>query len=198
MQVDWIVAPLSDIAMVPLSALVLFIAVIVFTRWGGLRSFSKLSAFDFALTVAIGSLISSALVTRDPPLVQALVGLASIFVLQTLTAGLRRRFQLSHLIDNEPLLLIYNGEVLHENLRTSLLTLDDLRSKIRSAGVLELKHVRAVVLETTGSVSVIASTDGDAPLDPWLLKGVRGVDHPAPQTIATAASAEPHMPGSRA
>ncbi|WP_230467127.1 DUF421 domain-containing protein [Lujinxingia vulgaris] len=184
MQVDWIVAPLSDIAMVPISATALFIAVIIFTRWGGLRSFSKLSAFDFALTVAIGSLISSSLVTKDPPVMQALVGMASIFVLQTLTAGLRRRFNLSPLIDNEPIILVHNGEVLHENMRTSLLTLDDLRSKLRSAGVLDLAQVKAVVLETTGDVSVIASSQPDATLDPWLLEGVRGADQPAPQRIA--------------
>src|SRR5690554_1818913 len=129
MPTDWIVSPLADTAMVPFSALVLFIAVIILTRWGGLRSFSKLSAFDFALTVAIGSLISSALVTKDPPLMQALVGLASIFVLQTLTVGLRRRFNLSRLIDNEPILLVHDGEVLEDNLRSAMLTPDDLRSK---------------------------------------------------------------------
>lgn len=188
MPTDWIVTSLADTAMVPPSALFLFIVVIIFTRWGGLRSFSKLSAFDFAMTVAIGSLISSALVTKDPPLMQAMVGLASIYILQTVTAGLRRRFNLSRLIDNEPIILVHDGEVLEDNLRTAMLTLDDLRSKLRGAGVLQLAHVRAAVLETTGEITVLFTENDEARIDPWLLQGIRGVDSAAPAMVSKRGS----------
>ncbi|MFN2557714.1 MAG: hypothetical protein ABR592_12780 [Nitriliruptorales bacterium] len=37
-----------------LSTLGIFISTIVYTRITGLRSFSKMSSFDFAITVAVG------------------------------------------------------------------------------------------------------------------------------------------------
>ena len=61
---------------VTLSALGIYIGVIIATRLGGLRSFSKMSGFDFAMTVAVGSLIASTIVAPEPPLTQGLVAVA--------------------------------------------------------------------------------------------------------------------------
>lgn len=60
----------GQIGLVVLSSLAILIAVVAFVRIIGLRSFSKMSSFDFAVTVAMGSLLASvaALLRRLTPL----------------------------------------------------------------------------------------------------------------------------------
>jgi uncharacterized membrane protein YcaP (DUF421 family) len=151
------------------AAIAIYLAVIVATRISGLRSFSKMSSFDFAMTVAIGSLIASA-ASGQAPLATVAVGVAALYVAQFVVALLRRQHALHGVVDNTPLLLMRGGEVLHANLAMARVTLDDLHAKLREANVLRYGQVRAVVLETTGDISVL---HGDGEFDPHLLRGVR-------------------------
>ena len=58
--------------MVLLSAICIYASIIALTRIYGVRSFSKMSGFDFAVTVAIGSIVASVFFAKDPPLLQAI------------------------------------------------------------------------------------------------------------------------------
>ena len=71
--------------------------------------------------------------------------------------------------DNDPLLIMRDGEILHDNLRRSGMTTGDLIGKLREANALEFSQIRAVVFEPTGDVSVL---HGDK-MDDRLLDGVR-------------------------
>jgi uncharacterized membrane protein YcaP (DUF421 family) len=122
------------------------------------------------MTVAVGSIIASTAVTSSATLVNALIGLAVLYLLQIVIGVARVRFGAGAAVDNTPLLLMDGPDVLDANLRQARLTHDDLRAKLREAGVARSEQVLAVVLETTGDVSVIS---GDGPLDRELLAGVR-------------------------
>ena len=115
-----------------------------------------------------------AIATRDPSVAVALVAFAGLFTVQKVVAVARTRVGADRLTDNEPLLLMDGPEILHENLRKANVTEDDLRAKLREANVLCRNQVRAVVLETTGQISVLHTDDPDTRLDPDLLMRVRG------------------------
>ena len=159
----------ARLVVVVVSALVVYVAVIAATRVVGLRSFSKMSSFDFAMTVAIGSLIAT-VAAAQAPLVTGLVGVAVLFAAQASVALLRSNHLLRGAVDNRPLLLMDGPQILHDNLAAARITLDDLHGKLREANVLDYDDVRAVVVETTGDVSVL---HGPGALDPQLLRGVR-------------------------
>jgi uncharacterized membrane protein YcaP (DUF421 family) len=134
-----------------------------------------MSAFDFVSTVAIGSMMATTVMTKEPPLLQGLVGLAALFALQWLAAALRRHTSwMTQWIDNEPILLMLDGEILEHNLSRTQVTRDDLIAKLREANALSFDQVRAVVLETTGDVSVLHGGKDAPALDPVLLEGVIG------------------------
>lgn len=61
---DWITAPLTDIAKIATGMLVFLVAV-AYAHLVGLRSFAKMSNLDFASTIAIGSTMGS--VILSPP-----------------------------------------------------------------------------------------------------------------------------------
>ncbi|MDY7094624.1 MAG: DUF421 domain-containing protein [Acidobacteriota bacterium] len=130
-----------------------------------------MSSFDFAITVAVGSLIAATLLTEKPPLMQGVAGLAALYGIQYLVSrGRRLSRRVERLVDNRPLLVMDGARILHESLDTARLTEDDLKAKLRGAGVTHPNQVLAVVMETTGQLSVLKVQDE---VDPWLLEGVR-------------------------
>jgi len=158
-----------ELASAALAALAIYLIVIAATRLAGLRSFATMSSFDFAMTVAIGSLIASA-ASGQVALAGSATGITVLYLAQALVAVLRRQGLLGGLVDNSPLLLMEDGRVLEDNLVSARMTRGDLRAKLREANVLEPEQVHAVVFETTGDVSVL---HGGERLDPDLLRGVR-------------------------
>lgn len=166
----WLGTTADDVAMVAGSTVAIFTVVIVLTRLAGLRSFSQMSAFDFATTVAVGSLMASTASSPSTTLANGVVALVVLYAAQVLIAHARMRWGASA-VDNTPLLLMYEGEVLHDNLSAARLAERDLWAKLRINGVSDPGAVLAVVFETTADVSVI---QGEGPLDSRLLEHVRG------------------------
>ena len=121
-------------------------------------------------------MLAGTVIAENPPLLQALAALVVLYALQIGLAFLRQRSDaIQHAVDNEPLLLMAGREVLHDNLRTAKVTESDIRAKLREANVLSLDRVHAVVLESTGDVSVLHG-DPDADLDLSLFEGVRDAE----------------------
>ncbi len=162
----------TDVAVVVVSALLVYVGVIVATRIVGLRSFSKMSAFDFAMTVAIGSIVAT-VATANAGIVEGLIAVASLYALQFSVAWLRHRTTVMGIVDNRPLMLMCGTTILHDHLRRSRITESDLRGRLREAGVLRFDQVGAVVLETTGDISILAGGE----IDPALLQDVIGLEH---------------------
>lgn len=150
----------------PILAIALTYAVVIlFVRISGLRSFAKMSAFDFAATIATGSLIASTAV-GSTPIWSGLAAIAGLFTAQAAVSFLRGRGWGHTLIDNRPIVLMDGPEVIDANLRKAGMIEADLAGQLRQAGVASRDEVRAVVLETSGDVSVLTGPGGLDALDP--------------------------------
>ena len=147
--------------------------VVVQIRIVGLRSLSKMTSFDFVMTVALGSLVAGAAQSTEwMGFVQTLLAMTGLFILQWAAARLRKTSDNAEdIMQNEPVLLMRNGKLIHAALKRTRVAESDLRAKLREANVLHYSEVQAAVLETTGDVSVL---HGDT-LDEALLKGVQNV-----------------------
>jgi len=169
----WIAAKGDAPLMIVGSAVALYALLILYTRLVGLRSFSKMSGFDFAITVAVGSVFASVTLWQKPTLVDGAVALGALFGLQYVVGTLRKRVPgATTAIDNAPLLLMDGPETIPDNLRRANVTEADLRAKLREANVTQLDQVRAVVMESTGDVSVLHAPPGAPALDDELLADV--------------------------
>lgn len=142
-------------------------------RMIGLRSLSKMTNFDFVVTIASGSLLAGAVQASEwPAFVQALAALAALFVLQFLIAKMRQQSEsFEQAIQNGPIFLMWEGKFIDNALETSRVARDDVIAKLREANVLDMGQVRAVVLETTGDISVLHGDHLDDDL-------VDGIDRP--------------------
>lgn len=134
-----------------------------------------MSSFDFAITVAFGSIVASTLLTKSPPLFAGAFGLAALFGIQYIVSNSRRfSVAVEKLVDNVPIVIMAGEKVLSDHLDETRLSEEDLKSKLRMAGVTSRQQVLAVILETTGDVAVIKKSDN---ISPWLFEGIRGQEH---------------------
>ena len=147
--------------------------VVVLIRLNGLRSLSKMTNFDFVMTVALGSLVAGAAQASDwKAFAQAMVAMAGLFLVQFLAARIRKSSDSAEdAMQNDPVFLMRNGEFCDAALKNTRVAKSDLIAKLREANVLDYGQVRAVVLETTGDVSVL---HGDH-LDETLIENVKRV-----------------------
>ena len=140
-----------------LLAIAAIIWVVVLIRLNGLRSLSKMTNFDFVMTIALGSLVAGAAQASDwKAFAQAMVAMAGLFVVQAASARLRKTSDhVEDLMQNDPVFLMRDGKFCDDALTHTRVAKSDLIAKLREANVLDYGQVRAVVLETTGDVSVL-------------------------------------------
>ncbi|MFV8225624.1 DUF421 domain-containing protein [Christiangramia aquimixticola] len=169
----WFAFNSDNLIAVVLTAVGIYTAIILFTRLAGKRSFSKMSSFDFAITVSIGSMIATTVLSKSVSLWEGITGLAILYLLQ-MVVGIFRRFGIVRtVVDNKPLLLMEGEHIYYENLKKARVTEADLKSKLREANVIELSEIKAVVFESTGDISVLRSSDENKNLAAYLREGIQ-------------------------
>nr|WP_321222821.1 YetF domain-containing protein [uncultured Psychroserpens sp.] len=165
---EWFTSSTESLMAILLTAIGIYFALVVLTRISGKRSFSKLSSFDFAMTVAIGSVMATVMVSKSVSLLDGIVGLIAIYAIQMIVAFARRMKPIQQLMDNKPTLLMKDGEVIEGSLEKCKVTASDLKAKLREANVIQLSEVKAVVFESTGDISVLHGSD-DKEIDDWIM-----------------------------
>lgn len=140
-----------------------YVMLVILLRLGGKRVLAKLNAFDLVVTVALGSILASAVLSQDIRYVDAITGMTLLigaqWVVSRVTTWLPggRRF-----VNAEPTLVVKSGQILDTPLAHVRLTRGEVLQAVRSSGHGGLNDIAAVVLEPDGSLSVIGqSSAGD-------------------------------------
>jgi uncharacterized membrane protein YcaP (DUF421 family) len=134
----------------------------------GERTLLKMNAFDLVVTVAVGSMLATILISQDAALVHGVLAFAMLLWLQFAIIWSRVRAPwVRSFLTREPTLLWYQGELLSDALRRVLVTESEVRAAVRLAGVSGTDDVAAVVLETDGSLSVVRALSNGVQR-PWL------------------------------
>lgn len=168
----WLTAPLPIILKTIASCVLIFAAILIIVRMYGLRSFAKMSSVDFASTIAVGSILASVAINTDQSLLKGVVALVTIIGFQQLFSFAKRSSDwFEDKAENNPTYLMWEGEILKENLAGCRVTQADLMAKLREANVFRLTDVKAVIFETTGDVSVLHGADYGE-VDGEILEGV--------------------------
>ncbi|HUP44939.1 MAG TPA: YetF domain-containing protein [Thermoanaerobaculia bacterium] len=144
-----------------LAGAVAYVAVVIVLRVSGKRTLAKMNAFDLIVTVALGSTLSTVLVSKDVSIASGVVALAMLVVLQYLVASLMirsKRFQ--RLVKSQPARLFAAGHFDDEKMREERIVHEEVLAAMRSSGYTDPAQVEEVYLETDGSLSVIPRRSG--------------------------------------
>lgn len=139
-----------------------YAALVFMLRVSGNRTLTKMNAFDLVVTIAIGSTLATVLLSKDVVLAEGLVALALLIALQWIVAFLSvRSAKWRELVKSEPRILALRGEFLLGAMIAERFTEGEVNAAVRAHGISSLQEVEAVVVETDGSLSVIAAPKGE-------------------------------------
>lgn len=137
-----------------------YFGTIVLLRISGKRTLSKWNSFDFVVTIALGSILASALLSDSTGFTQAMVAISILALLQfTITWIAVRSGAIQALIKSEPSLLLFKGKMNHSVLKKQRVAEGEVLAAIRLNGNSSVDSIDAVILETDGSFSVVENID---------------------------------------
>lgn len=147
-----------DVLRVLLVGAAAYAFLVLVVRVFGKRTLTQLNAFDFVVTVALGSTLATIILSSDVSWTEGAIAMALLVVLQYAVSRLRRSRAGRAVLTADPTLLVRDGDFLDDQIARHRLTHADIRQTIRSSGVGDLGDVAAVILENDGSMSVITGS----------------------------------------
>jgi len=135
--------------------IVLYLVLIFCVRLMGKRQIGQMEPSEFVVTMMVANLATISMENEGVPLYVGLIPMLTVLGTELVLSGatLRSLF-LRRLLCGKPVILIENGRILQENLRSTRVTLDELTGHLREKDVLDIRAVQYAILETNGNLSV--------------------------------------------
>jgi uncharacterized membrane protein YcaP (DUF421 family) len=132
-------------------SIILYFLIIVVLRLLGKKGLAQLSLTDFVLVLLI-----TKSVYNDQGLFS---GVSMVIALTVINYGMDyiiyKSKKARKIIVGEPVILIDNGKLKQEALKSEKVTIDELIEFVRQNGLMKIEDVKWAIMETDGSVSVI-------------------------------------------
>ena len=146
----------QEIAQSGIRTFIAYLLLLILTRMMGRKMVAQVTFFDFVVAIIVGSVVANIAVNQDMPVVS---GFTTLVVLTALTISIQilllKSFLLRKLIDFGSIVVIENGKIISENLKTTRLRLDNLLMLLREKEAFSIAEVEYAVLETDGKLSVL-------------------------------------------
>lgn len=154
--INFIIDSWQAVARVVFVGSLAFFALVLLIRASTKRSLAQLSAFDFVITVALGSAFGRILTATEVGLAEALTAFVLLISLQYIIAIIETRSpRFAYLVKASPTLVYYRGEFLRDAMRKDRVSEAELEGAVRQAGLGSWDEVEAIVFESGGDFAVI-------------------------------------------
>jgi uncharacterized membrane protein YcaP (DUF421 family) len=140
-----------------LRALGCYLLLLVVVRLSGKRGLAQVTIFDLILLLLISQTVGQALIGDDSSLTTAAVITVTLVVVNRVNDYAAHRWaDMSHVLEDAPLVLIEDGHVHEERLTDMKIRLDDILETARlDEGLERLDQIKHAVLERSGAISII-------------------------------------------
>ncbi len=152
----------NRIEAVAISAVLFFVFVVLLMRLLGKRTTAQMNNFDWVITVAMGSLVASGILSKTVSISDTLVAMLVLGLCQWITSWLVISWPpVARLVKPTPRFLVKDGASLPSALRKERISTDELFSRLRQHGYANIADVKWVIIETDGRFSVIPDRQAD-------------------------------------
>lgn len=153
----------SGLPEVVLRVAIVYLFLVVVLRLSGKREVGQMSILELIVVLLISDAVQNSMVGENTTV---WAGPVAVLTLLGLDYGLnylmRRSRGARKAIEGEPRLLIRDGRILRKALREEKLGIEEVEAAVRAHGLPAVGDVRAAILETDGSISVIPADEGDS------------------------------------
>lgn len=154
-----------------------YISLLLLLRVSGKRTLAQMNAFDFVITVAIGSTFGRLITAKGVSLAESITAFAVLIGLQYIVSWLSMKSsRFADLVMATPTLLYFDGQFIHKAMREQRLTEKHLLGTIRQQGVVSLQDIEAIIMEPVGNLTIIKKQKFEESPDQSVLSHVLDVD----------------------
>lgn len=144
------------VSVVVLRTLLVYAALLVVVRLTGKREMGHVSPFDFVVAILVAEVAVLPIAEPERPVWHGLVPLATIVFGELVLSWLTLKSQaVRHLLTGRPSVVIRDGRLVEDELRSVRFCIDDLLESLRAKDVADVTEVEVAILEPNGSLSVI-------------------------------------------
>jgi uncharacterized membrane protein YcaP (DUF421 family) len=137
-------------------AAAVYIFLLTLLRFTGKRQIGQLAPFDLVLLLVLSNAVQNSMNGGDNSLAGGLVSAATLVAINGgIGYATFRSKRLEALVEGRPELIIHNGKVYEDAMRSAKLTHHELSAALRQAGCSCPEDVQAAILENNGSISVL-------------------------------------------
>lgn len=138
-------------------SLCVYLFMIFGIRLFGKNELSQLNAGDVILLLLISNAVQNAMVGENTSLQGGLVAALVLFLVNfILKKYLFKNKKVRQFLESEPKILIKDGILNNENLKSQDVSLEELEEAVREHGVEKISDVKLSILEVDGNISVIS------------------------------------------
>lgn len=137
-------------------AITVFVVGLILVRLAVRRFLGESAGFDVLLVIVLGSVLSRA-ITGPAPFFETLGAALLLVVLHRIVAAVACRWSaFSRLVKGDAVVLVKEGRVLEDALRSAGISRDDLEENVRlNANIATIAEVAEARLERNGQISVV-------------------------------------------
>ena len=133
-----------------------YLFMVLALRIFGKKELSQLNTSDVILILLISNSVQNAMVGSNTTLWGGLVAAGVLFLLNFILKKLLYKYKgFSHLLEDKPEILIYQGKPDYKTLAKLGITHDEMMEAIREHGLERLTDVKLAMLEIDGNISII-------------------------------------------
>lgn len=115
-----------------------------------------MNAFDFVVTVALGSCLASISLNKNVSLVDGILSFSLFIFLQYILTYLSVHVKgFREIITSKPAIVFYEGIFLEKEMKSERISKEEILNAGRLQGYSNLDKVYLIILETTGDLSII-------------------------------------------
>lgn len=130
-----------------------YVVVLLLLRVTGRRQLGQLTPFDLLTLLLLANVVQNAMIGPDNSLLGGLLGATLLLAMNRLVS---RSAPLRASLEGHPVVLVYRGQLVHEQLAREGVSEEELAEAVREHGLDDLDAVDMAVLEMDGSISIIA------------------------------------------
>lgn len=163
LDIDWhgMFVPTVSLLEIVLRGSAVYLIILVLLRLFR-REAGTLGTTDLIVIVLVADAAQNAMSADYHSITEGLVLVATIFAWNYGLDWLGFRYPWAYrLLHPSPLLLVSEGRVQRRNLRSEMLTMEDLMEQLREQGVDDVRQVKKCFLEADGRLSVLKKETGD-------------------------------------
>ncbi|AGB41095.1 putative membrane protein [Halobacteroides halobius DSM 5150] len=136
--------------------LFIYFVILLAMRLMGKREVGELTPFDLVGSIMIAELGVLVIETEDASILEGLIPIFTLAGIEIIISyfTLKSSF-MRELINGNPSILIKNGEIMVEEMRSSRYTIHDLLAQLRENGIFNISDVEFAVLENSGQLTVL-------------------------------------------